>query len=675
VQETDPSPARRIEELRKIIEEHNHRYYVLDSPTISDQEYDRLFKELHDLEAAHPEFDSPASPTRRVGAEPLDRFQKAVHPVPMLSLANAFSDEELQAFDKRVRTLLGLPEIQYITELKIDGLAVALLYEDGLLLRGATRGNGLVGEDVTANLRTIRSIPLRLQGDRPPARIEVRGEAYLPLSSFQQMNEERRTAGEPEFANPRNAAAGAVRQLDPRITATRPLSFFAYAIGLIEGAPAPETQSDLLDFLAASGFPTNPNRVLHPSISSVIDYCRNWQSLRRTIDYDIDGVVVKVNRIDFQERLGSVSRDPRWAVAFKFPAELATTRLLDIGINVGRTGTLNPYAVLEPVEVGGVTIRTATLHNEDDIRRKDIRIGDLVTIKRAGDVIPQVVGPVVEHRTGAEMPYAFPRQCPACGSLVVRDEEGALSYCSNHQCPAQRLEALKHFVSRPAMDIRGLGPQTLEKMVEQKMVTNPADLYRLTGKDLLGLPGFKEKSAENLAESLAASKTQPFPRVLFAMGIRHVGEVVAQVLADHFNNVDRLAGASEEAIAEIPGIGPEIAHSVFSFFRVEANRSLVEALRSSGLRFEIDAATGTAQDRSLEGKAFVITGTLPSMSRDQAKEYIQARGGKVRAAISSEIDFLVAGESPGSKLTKANQLAIPVIGEDELRRMAGETPP
>ncbi len=664
--------AARVAELRKEIEYHNYRYYVLDDPVISDAEYDRLFRELLELEREYPELASPDSPTQRIGAEPQERFQKVAHRAPMLSLANAFDEEELRAFDRRVRNLLGTDDVDFVTELKIDGNAVSLTYEDGFLVRGATRGNGLVGEDVTANLKTIRSIPLRLRGPSAlPVRVEVRGEAFLPISAFHRINEEREKAGETVFANPRNAAAGALRQLDPQVTASRPLAFFAYAVGHIEGLTI-ASQMEVLERLADWGFPVNPHYRHQATIDGVVEYCREWQEKRDSLDYEIDGVVVKVNRLEQQERLGRVSRDPRWAVAYKFPGQLATTRLLRIGINVGRTGALNPYAVLEPVRLSGVTIRTATLHNEDDIRRKDIREGDIVLVKRAGDVIPQVVGPVREKRTGAEREFRYPRECPVCGGPVVREEGDAMAYCSNRSCPAQRQESLIHFASQGAMDIRGLGPQTIEKLLALGLVADPADLYFLTAEQLARVPGFQEKSIRNLLDAIARSREQPFARVLFALGIRHVGETIAELLASAFGDIDALQAATEEEISSVQGVGPEIAASVRRYFASEENRRLIEKLKKAGLRLSAPREA-PARAGPLAGKSFVITGTLPTLSRKEATDLIEKHGGKVVAAVSSKTDFLLVGRDPGSKLQKARELGVPQITEEELKRMVGET--
>jgi len=660
----------RVAELRKEIECHNYRYYVEDAPIISDEEYDRMFRELRELEQEHPELASPDSPTQRVGAEPQERFLKVEHLRPMLSLANAFDEEELRAFERRVRNLLEVDEVDYVTELKIDGNAVALTYEDGVLVRGATRGNGLVGEDVTSNLKTIRSIPLRLRALADiPSRLEVRGEAYLPISAFNRINEEREAAAENIFANPRNAAAGTLRQLDPRITAARPLAFFAYAIGFVEGIEL-GSQAEVLEHLRSCGFPVNSHYRHHRTMEDVIVFCRAWQEQRDTLDYEIDGVVIKVNNLRYQERLGVVSRDPRWAVAYKFPGKLATTRLNSIEINVGRTGALNPYAVLEPVQLAGVTIRQATLHNEDDIRRKDIREGDMVIVKRAGDVIPQVVGPVRERRTGAEREFRYPRNCPACQEPVEHAEGEAMAYCKNPRCPAQRLETLIHFVSQGAMDIRGLGPQTIEKLLDLNLINDAADLYALTDEQLARLPNFKEKSIHNLLASIEQSKSRPFNRVLFSLGIRHVGEGIAELLASALGSIDAMMAATEEQILAVPGVGPEIARSVKNYLEIQENRELIRRLEAAGLQFEISTKERTKGGPFL-GMTFVITGTLPSLSRKEATEFIVKHGGKVLSAVSSTTNYLVAGADPGSKLAKAKELGAKLLTEDELVELAG----
>lgn len=659
----------RIGELRQQIEYHNYRYYQLDDPVVSDEEYDRLLRELVELEKENPEFASADSPTQRVGAEPLERFNKVQHNAPMLSLANAFDESELLAFHRRVCRLLSRDQVAYVTELKIDGVAVALTYEGGSFVRGATRGNGLIGEEITANLKTIRSIPLKLRKDGHPDFFEVRGEAYLPLSAFEKMNEERAEKAETPFANPRNAAAGALRQLDPRVTALRPLAFFAYSIGYAEGGSF-KSQHEVLQKLKKWGFPVNEYYEHHRGIEGVLEYCQRWQQDRDTLDYEIDGVVVKVDNLADQEALGTVSRDPRWAISYKFPGQLATTRLLKIKINVGRTGALNPYAVLEPVQLAGVTIRTATLHNEDDIRRKDIREGDVVIVKRAGDVIPQVVGPVREKRTGEEKEFQYPANCPVCDAPVVREEGEAMAYCSNRQCPAQRLESLKHFVSQGAMDIRGLGPQTLEKLIEMGLIKDPGDLYHLSKEKISRLPGFKEKSIENLFNAIQASKNQSFARVLFALGIRHVGESIAELLVSHFRNISALMSATEEEILSVNGIGPEIARSVRNFFSAEENVKLVQKLQVAGLRMEIEPEQ-ERKEGPFKDKTFVVTGTLEGFSRKEVKSYIEERGGKVTSSVSGSTDYLVVGADPGSKLARARELGTTILDEAGLRKLGG----
>ncbi|MEE2822420.1 MAG: NAD-dependent DNA ligase LigA [Acidobacteriota bacterium] len=660
---------RRVAELRHDIERHNFQYYVLDDPDIGDEEYDQLFRELVSLEREHPELRSSDSPTQRVGAKPQEQFGKVEHHAPMLSLANAFDGDELQAFNSRIINLLDTEEVEFITELKIDGTAVALTYQEGILKRGATRGNGLVGEDITANLKTIGDIPRKLQDTATrPQVMEVRGEVYLPVSAFDRVNKKRVDAGESPFSNPRNAAAGALRQLDSQITASRPLAFFAYSVGYLEGMSL-DTQSLALERLKEWGFPVNSNYCCHRSIDGVLDFCNHWQGDRGLLDYQIDGIVVKVNRLDYQDRLGTVSRDPRWAISYKFPSELVRTRLIKIGINVGRSGALNPYAILEPVEVGGVTIRAATLHNEDDIRRKDIREGDVVMVKRAGDVIPQVVGAVREKRTGKEKKFRYPTECPICGEDVKRQTGKAMVYCTNLKCPSQGLESLKHFVSQGAMDIRGLGFQTLAKLLELNLVEDASDLYQLTDKDLSRLPNFKEKSIENLLDSLERSKLQPFERVLFALGIRHVGERVARLLVEHYEDMDTLTKASEEEIVLIDGIGPEIARSVCTYLNEKENLILIQRLKEAALQLS-SRGMESRDKQNFVGKTFVITGTLPTWNRTQATLFINRNGGKVTPSISSKTDFVVVGESPGSKLKKARKQNVREISEEDLREMS-----
>lgn len=660
--------AARIGELRQKLEYHNYLYYVKDDPEISDAEYDRMFRELLELEKAHPELASPDSPTQRVGGEPLERFAKIQHHAPMLSLANAFSEDELRAFNRRVSGGLERDGVAYVTELKIDGLAMALTYQNGRFVRGATRGNGLVGEDVTANLRTIKQLPLRLKGSGEKiSELEVRGEVYLPLSAFNAINEERADQGLSLYANPRNSAAGAIRQLDPKITASRPLAFFGYAIGFIENFEL-TTQKETLETLQEWGFPVNTNYRWHESIESVLKFCKSWEPKRESLDYEIDGVVVKVDDLEDQRILGTVSRDPRWAIAFKFPGQVATTRLKEIGVNVGRTGSMNPFAVLEPVKLGGVTIKLATLHNEDDIQRKDIRIGDMVVVKRAGDVIPQVVGPVLEQRTGKEKIFHYPEKCPSCGHPVVHEAGEAMAYCVNRDCPAQLFEGLNHFVSRGALDIRGLGPSTIWKLLELGFIHNAADLYSLTEEQLAQLPGFKDKSIKNLQGAIEDSKKRPFENVLFALGIRHIGEGVGTLLTSTFHDIDALMNASEEEISGIMGIGPRIAHSIYEYLSDPRNKELVERLREAGLTFEREERE--IKRGPLTGKSFIITGKLETMPRSAAEKWIEERGGAVLPSVSKKLTYLVVGDDPGSKLAKARKLGIETITEKQLFEMS-----
>ena len=666
------NPAERVAQLRQKIENHNYRYYVRDAPSISDREFDLLYRELVELEKLHPDLISSDSPTQRVGAEPRERFRKVAHRVPMLSLANAFDETELQAFYRRVTTQLEVEEIRLVTELKIDGVAVSLTYEDGRLHHGATRGNGLEGEDVTSNLRTIRSLPLRLWEGPHPSTAEIRGEIYFPLSSFQRVNQERSKEGNTPFANPRNAAAGALRQLDPAVTASRPLSFFAYSVGHAEGLEF-TSQGEVLKQLVHWGFPVNPHHRSHTTIRSVVERCQFWEDQRDKIDYEVDGVVVKVDGLDLQERLGAVSREPRWAIAYKFTSQVATTLLKKIDVNVGRTGTLNPYAILEPVQLGGVTIRTATLHNRNDIVKKDIRPGDRVWIKRAGNVIPQVLGPVDKEEEGRAAPYVYPENCPTCDTRIVQPPEEVLTYCPNRNCPEQRLEALKHFANRSALDIRGLGRKTLRKLIEMDLVSGPADLYSLTAEQLIRLKGFKEKSVENLLASINASRRRPFARVLFGLGIRHVGEGVSGLLAGKFGDFDSLRMASYEEIIAILGIGPVIAHSVGYYFDVPANKKQVKELAEKLQHLKVWSGVRTTKT-ALEGKTLVVTGTLPSHSRREMSELIVSNGGKVIGSVSSRTDFLVAGSNAGSKLRRALELEVPVLTEEGLLKLLQDVP-
>jgi len=671
----DAAVVQRIDELRRILVDANYEYYVLDAPTLSDAEYDRLLRELKQLEEQYPELITPDSPTQRVGAEPASQFVKVEHLAPMYSLDNAFSVEELRAWeDRNARIVREVREAGYVCELKMDGTAVSLRYENGVFVRGATRGNGRVGEDITRNLKTIRSIPLRLRGEGPfPAVMEVRGEVFIPWSGFREMNERREAAGEPLFANPRNAAAGALRQLDPRLTAQRPLRFFAFQLQLDPSGrdrlPI-RTQWDVLQQLSAWGFPVNPRNHVARNMDEVIQFIETVDHMREELDYAIDGVVAKVRDISLWPELGVIGeRDPRWSIAYKFPPDLATTRLLSIEINVGRTGSLNPYAVLEPVDIGGVIVKLATLHNFEDVARKDLRAGDTVLVKRAGEVIPQVVGPVLQHRTGAEQPFVPPSECPVCGTPVERPEGEVMVYCPNGSCPARIFWGLVHFVSQDAMDIRGLGERTADQLLRTGLVRDYADLYHLTAEQLLTLDGFGAVSAGNLLASIEASKQRPLSNLLYALGIRHVGQHAAQLLAKRFVTMDALMAASEEEIAAVHGIGATTARALTAFLEEPRNRKLIERLREAGLR--MDEPVERAESAALEGKTFVVTGTH-RMSRKEITSFIERHGGRVTGSVSKATDFVVAGESPGSKLERARELGVAVIDEDELLAMAAE---
>jgi DNA ligase (NAD+) len=665
----DAGVASRVEELRARIEQANHRYYVLDDPAIADTEFDALLRELIELETAHPGLKTSDSPTQRIGAPASERFGPYAHARPMLSLANAVSEDELRAFDERARKLAGGP-LEYVCELKIDGLAIALDYADGVFVRGGTRGDGRVGEDVTPNLRTIRTLPLRLLGDveRVPTFVEVRGEAYLRKSDFDRLNAARERQGLAVFANPRNAASGGVRQLDPALTAARRLSFFAYQSAAQVGGAIAATQSHSLRNLHALGFPVNPNIRATPTIDDAIAFCREWEARRDELDYEIDGVVVKVDDLNVQDRLGTVARDPRWAIAFKFKAREARSKLIAIAVTVGRTGSLNPGAVLEPVAIGGVTVRNATLHNAAYIENNDIRIGDTVIVTRAGDVIPRVVGPVASERTGAERVFVMPDRCPVCGSDVDHPPGEAMSRCTNASCPAQMYERLRHFASRGAMDVEGLGDVLAEQLTQSGVVRGLADIYSLDAPTLLAMPRLGEKSVANLLRAIAGSKSRGLMRVLNGLGIRFVGEATAQILADDFGSLDAIATASPEELQESEGIGPEVAGSVHLFFKQPANQAVVERLRAAGVDM-------TAPKRArktpgpLAGKTFVLTGTLPDLSRERATELIVAAGGKVTASVSKKTDYVVAGDDPGSKYAKAQQLDITILDEAALQKL------
>lgn len=661
--------ADRHAELKRTLNSHNHRYYVLDDPVITDPEYDALMRELRTIEEQNPNLITPDSPSQRIGAEPLSAFESVQHPRPMLSLANAFSKEDMLAWRTRVSGLLEEARYDMVCELKFDGLAVALTYENGLLVRGATRGDGLRGEDVTQNLRTIHSIPLTVPSDSP-TRFEVRGEVYMTLSGFKELNRQRQEAGEPLYVNPRNTAAGAIRQLDPRIAAQRPLDIFIYGLGYAEG-PVPGTHWEMLEYFKSLGFRISPHSELVHDVEDVESYFKRWEDQLASLDYAADGVVVKVNEIPLQEQLGFVGREPRWAIAYKFPAEQATTKLLNIDINVGRTGSLNPFAVLEPVVVGGATVKQASLHNEDDIHRRDIRIGDTVIVQRAGEVIPQVLGPVASLRTGEERIFGMPSQCPVCDTAVVRPEGEAMHRCPNLFCPAQSSEALKHFVSRGAMDMEGVGESLCEALLESGLVKDPADLYSLTKENLLTLERMADKSASNVLAAIDASRSRPLPRVLIALGIPHVGGETADLLAQRYPDIDALANATEEDLVEINAIGPIIAKSVSEFFQDEANLAIIAKLREAGVNLKSDEVTISGPGPWV-GMNFVVTGKLDNYSRDQAHALIKELGGSAVSSVSKKTNYLLAGADAGSKLAKAQTLNIPIIDETAFTALVEE---
>lgn len=645
---------------------HDYAYYVLDAPTVPDAEYDRLFRELLALEAQHPELVTPQSPTQRVGGAPLAQFAQVVHAVPMLSLANGFEDGDIIGFDRRVMEGLQVDTIDYAAELKFDGLAINLRYENGIFVQAATRGDGETGEDVTANIRTVRAIPLRLNTKYPPQVLDVRGEVLIYKDDFARLNARQREAGHKEFANPRNAAAGSLRQLDSRITAQRPLRFFAYGIGALEGADMPITHSELLDWYRLLGIPVCSERTIVTGADGLLGFFRKIGAKRDHLPYDIDGVVYKVNNLKQQQQLGFVTRAPRFAIAHKFPAEEALTVVLVIEVQVGRTGAITPVARLAPVFVGGVTVTNATLHNEDEIRRKDIRIGDTVTVRRAGDVIPEVVAFVPEKRPPDAPEFVMPANCPVCGSPIVKPDEEVVARCSGGwiRCPAQRKGGLQHFASRKAMDIEGLGDQLIDQLVERGLVTTAADLYRLEQSSLAKLDRMAEKSAKNVLFALEQSKSTTLARFLYALGIRHVGESTAKALATHFGNLDALSGATEEQLVGVPDVGPVVARSIIEFLSDPINISLIEHLRSLGINW-VDAQPAPTKPMPLQGKTFVLTGTLPNLTRDEATEMIEDAGGKISGSVSGKTSFVVAGHEPGSKLTKARTLGLTILTETE----------
>ena len=664
------SVSQRALELRAEIEKHNHQYYVLDVPLISDAEYDRLFRELQDLETAYPELAAVDSPTQRVGAAPLPEFKSVAHRTPMLSLNNAFSDEEVQAFDRRVREGLGaVAELTYSAEPKFDGLAVALTYENGIFTGGATRGDGSTGEDVTLNLRTVNNLPLRLRGSSFPNLLEVRGEVLMLRRDFDRLNTRQREKNEKEFVNPRNAAAGSLRQLDSRITATRSLRFFAYGIGVAEGIVLPAAHSALLDLLIAWGFPVAAERRCVSGVAGLLSYYAELGVKRAALSYDIDGVVYKIDDLRAQERLGFVSRAPRFAIAHKFPAEEATTEVLSIDVQVGRTGALTPVARLAPVFVGGVTVTNATLHNEDEVRRKDVRIGDTVIVRRAGDVIPEVVRVLEDKRPILAPEFIMPKICPVCGSQVVRAEDEAVARCSGGlYCPAQRKQALIHFASRRAMDIEGLGDKLVEQLVDGGIVRTPVDLYKMELLALASLDRMAEKSASNLLAAIEKSKQTTLARFIFALGIRNVGESTARDLAHHFGSLDRVLAADQEQLMQVSDVGPVVAQCLRQFCTEPHNLEIIEQLRTAGIVWSEGEAVPLA-DSAIAGKIFVLTGSLPSLSREDAKALIEAAGGRVSGSVSRKTDFVVAGAEAGSKLEKARELGVAVIDEAQLQTL------
>jgi DNA ligase (NAD+) len=666
-------PAERALWLRAEIERNSYAYYVLDAPELPDAEFDKLYRELEAIEAAHPELLTPDSPTQRVGGQAASGFEQVAHTVPMLSLNNGFHDEDVVAFDKRCADALAHPEqpVEYAAELKFDGLAISLRYVDGVFTEASTRGDGSTGENVTANVRTIRSLPLRLKGKNVPKVLDVRGEVLMFKRDFAKLNERQREAGQKEFANPRNAAAGSLRQLDSKITAARPLSFFAYGIGVLEGVPMPDTHSGLLDWYRGFELPVCAERAVVCGAEGLLEFFRSVGEKRDALPYDIDGVVYKVNRRDEQDKLGFVSRAPRFALAHKFPAQEALTRLLAIDVQVGRTGAITPVARLEPVFVGGATVTNATLHNEDEVRRKDIKIGDTVIIRRAGDVIPEVVGALLDRRPADARDFVMPLVCPVCGSAIERLPDEAIARCTGGLiCPAQVKQAIWHFAQRRAIDIDGLGEKIIDQLVDQKLVRTPADLFNLGFATLAELDRFADKSAQNLLDSLESAKKTTLARFIYALGIRHVGETTAKDLAKYFGSLDPVMDATPEQLLDVPDVGPVVAASAHNFFAEPHNRTVIEQLRAPGkLNWPEGPPAPRAPVGVLAGKTIVLTGTLPTLSREEAKEMLEAAGAKVAGSVSKKTDYVVAGEDAGSKLVKAEELGIAVLNEDGMRKL------
>ena len=665
LEDTGHSEAEELEahvaSLRHSIEEANYQYYVKDNPTLTDAEYDELMIELLRLEEEHPELQTPDSPTQRVGVGPVQDVAQHRHPVPMLSLANARNEAELQAWHKRALNILPNATFEYVCELKIDGLAMALTYEQGRLSVGATRGDGLIGEDWTPNIRTLRTIPQKLRGEQIPEKVEVRGEIYMSTKSFEQLNEQMKD--DKLFANPRNAAAGSLRQKDARITATRHLDFFGYQIGYMQGMDF-SSQSQALQLIRDWGFPVNPYIQLAKSLEEVMDYCQKWEKERFNLPYEIDGVVIKINDLAQQQELGTVARDPRWSIAFKYPPTQVATKLLDIRVNIGRTGSVNPWAALEPVNIRGVTVSRAALHNEGDVQRKDLRIGDWVLVQRAGEVIPQVVKPVEERRTGQEEVYHLPERCPLCDTPILRIPDQAMAYCPNEECPARNLESIIHFVSRGAMDIDTIGEKMCEQLVSTGFVKSVADFYTLTREQLLTLEGVKDRSADKMIAAIEASKHRNFWRLLIGLNIRYMGEKTAQIIASAFGNIDNLLVAGEAEIVGVPGIGPIIGQSVYNWLQAEKNRALIERLRQAGVNMQAEQQEETTGP--LSGQSFLLTGRLNTMTRPAAEEAIVKLGGKIASGVSKSLNHLIVGEDAGSKLAKAQKAGVPIHDEQWL---------
>ena len=660
---------REIEHLREEIRRHNYAYYVLDSPRVSDAEYDALFRRIEELERKHPDLITPDSPTQRVGVAPSAGFPTAIHAVPMLSLTNAFTEDELRDFDRRVCKLLGSDEITYVAEPKLDGLSVELLYHDGVLARGSTRGDGVDGEDVTANLRTVRSIPLRLRmpNGHTPSLVEARGEVFINKDDLHRLNERREKDGLPPFANPRNLAAGSLRQLNPHVTATRPLRFYAYNYGRLEGVDV-SSQIELLDVLASLGIPTNPLRHICHGIEEAISFYREFQKTRENLPYEADGVVIKVNDFSSREVLGAVSRSPRWAIAGKYPAEQGVTKLTDIVVQVGRTGVLTPVAILEPIRLRGVEITHATLHNEDEIVRKGIRVGDTVIVQRAGEVIPQIVGPVVERRNGTERKFVMPTRCPVCGSNIVRLPEQVAHRCLNVSCPARIVESIVHFVGKGGFDIDGFGVKLVQQLLTRGKITRVSDIFGLTYDDIVELDRMGPKSANNLMRAIERSKKIPLPHFLFALGIPEVGEHTAGILSRHLQRFDAIMGAKINDLEQIPEIGPRTAEGIVDYFAQEQNKEMISDLLASGV---IITSEDRSSDQSLAGKRFVLTGTLSTITRSEATRAIEDRGGEVSSAVSSKTDYVIVGENPGSKAARAHQLGVSTLSEEEFLSLFG----